>query len=64
MQDFLNLGGNTRMNLPATTAGNWRWRMKPDAIKAELTTWLKELNITYNRVSAGQDWQAGKYFRG
>ena len=64
MQDFLNLGGRARMNLPATTAGNWRWRMKPDAIKAELSTWLKELNITYNRVSAGQDWQAGKYFKG
>jgi len=64
MQDFLNLGGRARMNLPATTAGNWRWRMQPDAVKAELITWIREMNITFNRVSSVQDWPAGKYFRG
>jgi 4-alpha-glucanotransferase len=64
MQDFLNLGGSARMNLPATTSGNWRWRMKADAIKPQLLSWLKEMNITYNRVSPSQDWKAGKYFKG
>ncbi len=64
MQDLLELGGYARMNLPATTSGNWLWRMRPDAISQELTNWIKELNIVYNRVSAKQDWKAGKYFKG
>jgi len=51
MQDFLRLGGRARMNLPATTSGNWLWRMKPDAIKEELVNWIKEINITYHRTS-------------
>jgi len=64
MQDFLKLGGFARMNLPATTSGNWLWRMQPDANNKELSAWIKELNITYNRVSDKQDWKAGKYFKG
>jgi 4-alpha-glucanotransferase len=64
MQDFLQLGNSARMNLPATTKGNWRWRMKPDAITDTLTQWLKELNITYGRVSTNQNWKAGNYFKG
>ena len=36
MQDFLELGGSARMNLPATTAGNWRWRMQPNAISEDI----------------------------
>ena len=63
MQDFLQLGSSSRMNLPATTKGNWRWRMKPDAVNEELVKWLKELNITYDRVSDSQSWKAGKYFK-
>jgi len=64
MQDFLKLGGFARMNLPATTSGNWLWRMQPDTNNKELSAWIKELNITYNRVSDRQDWKAGKYFKG
>ncbi len=63
LQDFLQLGGNARMNLPATTKGNWRWRMRPDAIDEGLVNWLKELNITYNRVSSAQEWKAEEYFK-
>jgi len=62
MQDFLQLGNQARMNLPATTSGNWHWRMKPDAITSDLIKWIKELNITYNRVIPELDWKAGKYF--
>ena len=32
MQDFLNKGNESRMNLPSTLGGNWKWR----AIKSEL----------------------------
>lgn len=62
MQDFLRLGGWTRMNLPATTKSNWQWRMKPDAVKEDLIKWIKEINITYNRVSDDKNWSAKKYF--
>lgn len=27
MQDYLNIGDNGRMNVPAKAEGNWRWRM-------------------------------------
>jgi len=63
MQDLLQLGGQARMNLPATTAGNWRWRMLPDAVTPQLSNWLRELNITYDRVGNRQTWLAGDYFR-
>jgi 4-alpha-glucanotransferase len=63
MQDFLDLGNSARMNLPGTTSRNWRWRMKPDAASEDIVQFLKELNITFDRVSDGQDWKAGKYFK-
>lgn len=63
MQDFLELGGSARMNLPATTANNWRWRMKPGAITKDLSANLKEINITYDRVLKSQDWPASEYFK-
>ncbi|WP_424947973.1 4-alpha-glucanotransferase [Candidatus Spongiihabitans sp.] len=28
MQDYLGLGGEARLNIPATTEGNWRWRLQ------------------------------------
>ena len=36
MQDFLNLGNETRMNLPSTTSKNWQWRMLPDVCDDDL----------------------------
>jgi len=35
LQDFLNLGNHTRMNLPRRAEGNWRWRCTEDM----LTRW-------------------------
>ncbi|MFI5360881.1 MAG: 4-alpha-glucanotransferase [Elusimicrobiota bacterium] len=32
MQDLLGLGAQARMNRPGSQAGNWRWRMEPDAL--------------------------------
>jgi len=62
MQDFLRLGGWARMNLPASTSGNWLWRMKPNALTDELVEWIKEINITYDRASDGKNWLAKQYF--
>lgn len=56
MQDFLRLGGWARMNLPATVEGNWLWRMKPDALTGKLADWIKEINITFDRVSGSKNW--------
>ena len=63
MQDFLDLGNSARMNLPATTKGNWRWRMESGSLSSDIVQFLKEINITFERVSEGQDWKAGKYFK-
>lgn len=49
MQDVLGLGSTSRMNLPASQEGNWSWRMKPDALSAELESKLKDLATTYGR---------------
>ena len=36
MQDYLGLGTEARMNVPATLGGNWCWRMLPGAADAAL----------------------------
>jgi 4-alpha-glucanotransferase len=33
MQDHLGLGREARMNAPGEAAGQWRWRMLPDALR-------------------------------
>ncbi|MGA7931570.1 MAG: 4-alpha-glucanotransferase [Candidatus Sulfotelmatobacter sp.] len=42
MQDILGLGSEARMNLPGTSSGNWKWRMKPG-------TKLKQMVTLYGR---------------
>lgn len=32
MQDYLGLGSEARMNVPGTSAGNWRWRMRENQL--------------------------------
>ena len=63
LQDFMRLGGWARMNLPATTTGNWLWRMKPGAVTQQLVEWVKKINITFNRASGEKNWKAGEYFK-
>ncbi len=50
MQDLLGIGTEARMNLPATTSGNWQWRMGEDAITGEITERLKKLTEIYGRT--------------
>ncbi len=49
MPDLLGLGTEGRMNLPASTGGNWNWRMDKDAITGEVTDRLKRLTEIYGR---------------
>ncbi|HJQ24376.1 MAG TPA: 4-alpha-glucanotransferase [Blastocatellia bacterium] len=48
-QDLLGLGSQARMNLPASTSGNWRWRMKPGALTKGIGKRLRHLTQVYVR---------------
>ncbi|HEV7645568.1 MAG TPA: 4-alpha-glucanotransferase [Pyrinomonadaceae bacterium] len=48
-QDLLGLGNEARMNLPATTDGNWKWRLKPGELSDEIAGRLKEMTEIYGR---------------
>jgi 4-alpha-glucanotransferase len=49
LQDLLGLGTLGRMNLPASTSGNWNWRFKGGDITEETVARLKELTEVYGR---------------
>lgn len=49
MQDVLEKGNETRMNLPATIGENWRWRLTEGEFTKEKRNWLKSLSIIYGR---------------
>ncbi len=51
VQDLLGLGSGARMNRPATTEGNWQWRLQPGEPRAEDWAWLRELTIRAGRHS-------------
>ena len=51
MQDILRLGDEARMNIPATTNGNWSWRMLPHQLDWGLAEGLRDLTSTYGRIS-------------
>lgn len=50
MQDILGIGTEARMNLPASTSGNWQWRMDKDSLSDEITQRLKKLTGIYGRT--------------
>jgi 4-alpha-glucanotransferase len=49
LQDVLGLGSGARMNLPGTVSGNWKWRYRPGALTAALSTTLQSLISIYDR---------------
>ncbi len=50
MQDILGLAAAARMNKPATTKGNWIWRMEPDLLNKIHGSKLLELTKLFGRV--------------
>jgi len=50
MQDVLGLGEEARMNRPATTEGNWQWRLSPDQVTPPLTHALRRMTELYGRA--------------
>ncbi len=54
MQDVLGLGSSARMNTPATSDGNWNWRLLEHQLTDEATAaWIREMTETYGRLQAG-----------
>ena len=49
LQDVLGLDSRARMNLPASTEGNWRWRFRQEALTGNLKDRLKQLTELYVR---------------
>ena len=51
MQDYLNLGGEARMNFPGTqTSANWTWRAKSGAMDDALAEKIYKMTVLYGRV--------------
>ncbi len=50
MQDILGLGEKARMNLPASSKGNWEWRLTPEQLSSSLIRKLSEMTRIYGRV--------------
>jgi len=49
-QDLLGLGNEARMNLPASTSGNWQWRCRKGDLSEEIGRRLGKLTGIYGRA--------------
>jgi len=58
LQDVLNLGVESRMNVPGRTSGNWRWRARKEMLSDSVFEWLRELTDTSKRSAAAIEFQA------
>ena len=52
-QDVLGLGSEARMNDPATSKDNWRFRLVTDPFTPELAKKVRELGKLYGRDAPG-----------
>jgi len=49
IQDYLDLGGEARMNKPSTPSGNWEWRAESSVFTEELSRRMLKLSEIYGR---------------
>ena len=49
MQDLLGLGNDARMNLPASTSGNWQWRCEAKDFDKKIAERLADLSQMFGR---------------
>ena len=54
MQDLLGLGNEARMNLPASSSGNWYWQCREGDFSEEIEQRLRGLTEIYGRDSHKQ----------
>ena len=50
IQDILSLGDKARMNTPASTLGNWRWRLQQKMLNSKITHKLKLMTLNSGRA--------------
>jgi 4-alpha-glucanotransferase len=50
LQDLLNLGAESRMNVPGRADGNWRWRCPEDKLSSPAFEWLQRLTAVSGRA--------------
>ena len=50
MQDVLGLGARARMNTPATTSGNWNWRLTDEQVNLDIAGQLRNLTVSSSRA--------------
>lgn len=55
MQDILGLGAKYRMNLPATSEGNWEWRVTFEQLSSAVVKKLSNMTAIYGRSNARPD---------
>jgi 4-alpha-glucanotransferase len=51
MQDYLGLGGESRMNTPGMPTGNWQWRLLPGQLTSGLAKQIGEMTWMYGRCA-------------
>lgn len=51
LQDYLRLGSEARINTPGTVGGNWRWRVKKEALSRALAARIRALAEMYGRCA-------------
>ena len=51
LQDWLELGGEARMNFPGTTGGNWVWRTLPGSCNDALSRRILRMTKLYGRLA-------------
>lgn len=49
LQDVLGFGNDCRMNTPGTTEGNWKWQCSSEYLTGEVSTFLRETTLRFNR---------------
>jgi 4-alpha-glucanotransferase len=49
MQDVVGVGSEGRMNTPSVASGNWRWRVRGEALAEKPAKRLREMAELYQR---------------
>jgi 4-alpha-glucanotransferase len=50
LQDLLNLGSESRLNVPGSAQGHWRWRVTSPMLSDTTFQWLKEVTNISSRL--------------
>jgi len=53
LQDVLDLGKGTRMNVPGRADGNWSWRATENMLSSASFQWLRDLTESSSRLARG-----------